>query len=74
MPRKRKQQQALDRAVQELGEKITRLLDSMQRDKERLDRVLKELLERAKARRRPRIIAELGVCEPFPWEMTIVAE
>lgn len=74
MPRKRDKDQELERSLKELDAKITRLLDSARRNKEELDRVLEELRERARRRRRPRIIAELGVREPFPWELTIVGE
>lgn len=74
MPRKRDKDAELQRSLNELDASITRLLESARRNKEDLDRVLEELRERARRRRRPRIIAQLGVREPFPWEMTIVAE
>ncbi|MGE3806052.1 MAG: hypothetical protein AB7K24_15385 [Gemmataceae bacterium] len=48
--------------------KSVHLEDPARRKKERLDRILEELLERARARR-PHIVGELG-----PWELTIVGE
>jgi chaperonin cofactor prefoldin len=61
MPRKRDKDQELERSLKELDAKITRLLDSPRRSQEDLDKVLEELRERARRRRRPRIIAQLGV-------------
>lgn len=64
MPRKRDKDRELQRALKELDERLIRLLHSARRNKERLDKLLRELRERARARRRPRIIAELGMREP----------
>jgi hypothetical protein len=72
MPRKRNEDAELQRSLKELDASITRLLESARRNQDRLDGILKELRRRARARRRPRIIAEVGVREPYPWELTVI--